>query len=282
MFLASEDIRKLKLKAAEIRLEIVRMIYNANSGHPGGSLSATDIMTYLYYKEMRVFPKRPRDERRDIFILSKGHACPALYTILAYKGFFSKDELHTLRRISSRFQGHPDMRMLPGVEMSTGSLGQGLAIAAGVALGSRLDNSSRRVYVLMGDGEQQEGMVWEAAMSAAHYKLDNLCAVLDYNGLQIDGKVKNVMDIASVTEKYKAFGWHTIEIDGHDFEAIAKAFEKARQIKGKPTIIIAHTVKGRGVSVMQNVVRFHGTAPNADEYKIAIDELTQELKKWQK
>lgn len=281
MLLSEEEIRKFHEISTRVRLDVIRMTHAAGSGHPGGSLSATDILVYLYYKEMKVFPKRPKHPDRDIFILSKGHACPALYSVLAYRGFFDPEELMTLRRLNSRLQGHPDMRLVPGIEMSTGSLGQGLSVSVGIALGLRLEERKNRVYVLMGDGEQQEGMVWEAATAAVHYKLDNICAILDFNGLQIDGKIEDVMDISPIADKYRTFGWHVQEINGHNFAEMRAAFYEARQTKGKPSIIIAHTIKGKGVSFMENVAHYHGVAPNDEEYDIAKKELLAELEKWQ-
>lgn len=268
-----ELLMKLEAKAREIRRYIILMTAAAGSGHPGGSLSATDIVTALYFEVLKIDPKRPDDPNRDRFVLSKGHAAPLLYAALAERGFFPPPELMTLRKLGSRLQGHPDMRKLPGVEMSTGSLGQGLSAANGMALAARLDGRDYRVYVLLGDGETQEGQIWEAAMSAAHYKLDNLTAFLDYNGLQIDGTVEEVMSLGRVGDKWKAFGWHVIEIDGHDFTAILDAVAEAKETKGKPTMIIAHTVKGKGVSFMENQVDWHGTAPKAEQASQALEEL---------
>ena len=269
-----KDISFLKEKAKEIRKSIVSMITEAKSGHPGGSLSATDILTVLYFSEMNVDPANPKMEGRDRFVLSKGHAAPAIYATLAEKGYFSKDELMTLRKFGSRLQGHPDMKKLAGVEMSTGSLGQGLSAANGMALSAKIYNNDFRVYTILGDGELQEGQVWEAAMTAAHYKLDNLVAIVDYNNLQIDGKVSDVMDVAPVGEKFKAFKWNVIEIDGHNYEEIINALDTARTVKGQPTVIVANTVKGKGVSFMENNAGFHGAAPNDEEYKKAMEELS--------
>ena len=267
------DIKKLEKKATELRKDIVTMICKSKSGHPGGSLSVIDIMTALYYDVMNIDVANPQKEDRDRFILSKGHAAPALYAVLADKGYFDKELLGTLRQFGSPLQGHPDMKKIKGVEISTGSLGQGLSVANGMALASRLQNIPYRVYVAMGDGELQEGQVWEAAMTSAQYKLDNLPAFVDYNNLQIDGNVSDIMDVASVEDKFKAFGWHVISIDGHNFEEILKAIDEAKQTKGKPTMIVANTVKGKGVDFMENVCGFHGVAPTEEETKRAIEQL---------
>lgn len=268
-----KDISFLKEKAKEIRKSIVSMITEAKSGHPGGSLSATDILTALYFSEMNVDPANPKMEGRDRFVLSKGHAAPAIYATLAEKGYFSKDELMTLRKFGSRLQGHPDMKKLPGIEISTGSLGQGLSVANGMALNAKIFNENYRTYVGLGDGEIQEGQIWEAAMTAAHYKLDNLCAFLDSNNLQIDGNVTEIMGVEPLDKKWEAFGWNVIKIDGHDFEQILSALDKAREYKGKPTMIIAKTIKGKGVSFMENVCGFHGVAPTLEELERALAEL---------
>ena len=268
-----KDISFLKEKAKEIRKSIVSMITEAKSGHPGGSLSATDILTALYFSEMNVDPTNPKMEGRDRFVLSKGHAAPAIYATLAEKGYFSKDELMTLRKFGSRLQGHPDMKKLPGIEISTGSLGQGLSVANGMALNAKIFNENYRTYVVLGDGEIQEGQIWEAAMTAAHYKLDNLCAFLDSNNLQIDGNVSEIMGVEPLDKKWEAFGWNVIKIDGHDFEQILSALDKAREYKGKPTMIIAKTIKGKGVSFMENVCGFHGVAPTLEELERALAEL---------
>ena len=267
------DIKKLEKKATELRKDIVTMICKSKSGHPGGSLSVIDIMTALYYDVMNIDVANPQKEDRDRFILSKGHAAPALYAVLADKGYFDKELLGTLRQFGSPLQGHPDMKKIKGVEISTGSLGQGLSVANGMALASRLQNIPYRVYIAMGDGELQEGQVWEAAMTSAQYKLDNLTAFVDYNNLQIDGNVSDIMDVASVEDKFKAFGWHVISIDGHNFEEILKAIDEAKQTKGKPTMIVANTVKGKGVDFMENVCGFHGVAPTEEETKKAIEQL---------
>ncbi len=260
-------------KARNIRQSIINMTTEAGSGHPGGSLSAADIVTVLYFKKMNIDPSNPKDKNRDRFILSKGHAAPVLYAALAEKGFFPKEKLNTLRKINSDLQGHPDMRKVPGVEMSTGSLGQGLSVAAGIALGGKLDKAPYRVYALVGDGEIQEGIIWEAAMLAAHYKLDNLTAILDYNGLQIDGDIKEVMSPEPIAEKWKAFGWNVLEIDGHDFEEIENAIDEACNCKGKPTMIIAKTIKGKGVSFMEGIADWHGKACSIEQRDEAIKEL---------
>ncbi|ABP66953.1 Transketolase domain protein [Caldicellulosiruptor saccharolyticus DSM 8903] len=273
-----DKAKELELKkiATEIRKSIIIQTAEAGSGHPGGSLSGVEILTYLYFVEMNIDPKNPKDPNRDRFVLSKGHASPLLYAVLAEKGFISKEELKGFRQIYSNLQGHPDMKKVPGVEMSTGSLGQGLSVANGMALAGKLDEKNYRVYVLLGDGEIQEGQIWEAAMTAAHYKLDNLTAFLDHNGLQIDGKITEVMSPEPVDEKFRAFGWHVIKIDGHDFNQIEKAVNEAKTIKGKPTIIIAETVKGKGVSFMENEVGWHGTAPNKEQAQKALEELQKQ------
>lgn len=256
-----------------IRKNIVTMIHGSKSGHPGGSLSAVEILTALYFDEMNVDPRNPKMEDRDRFVLSKGHAAPVLYSTLAEKGYFDKKELDSLRKIGAMLQGHPDMKGTPGIEMSTGSLGQGFSVACGMAMASKLDNAPWRVYALLGDGEVQEGIVWEAAMSAAHYKLDNLVAFLDYNGLQIDGEVEKVMNIGPIMDKFKSFGWNVIEIDGHDFDQIFAALDMAKDTVGKPTMIIAKTVKGKGVSFMENNASWHGTAPSDADLEKALAEL---------
>ncbi|MEA4961873.1 transketolase [Lutispora sp.] len=264
---------KLKATANVIRKDIITMLAESKSGHPGGSLSAVEILTYLYFKEMNVNPSSPKDENRDRFVLSKGHGAPVLYSTLAEKGYFPKEELMKLRKTNSMLQGHPDMKGTPGVDMSTGSLGQGLSVSNGMALSAKLDNKSYRVYALLGDGELQEGQVWEAALTAAHYKLDNLTIFIDHNGLQIDGTNEEVKNVNPIEDKWKAFGWHTISIDGHDLQQIEKAVEEAKSTKGKPTVIIASTVKGKGVSFMENEVGWHGVAPNAEQKEQALKEL---------
>ena len=271
------DIKSLEKTAAEIRCGIIKAIHNAGSGHPGGSLSAADIVTALYFDEMNVDPKDPKMKGRDKFILSKGHAGPVQYSALAVKGYYPMEDFMTLRKLGSKFQGHPDMHKVPGIEMSTGSLGQGISAAGGMALANKLDNDPGRIYVLLGDGEIQEGIVWEALMSAAHYKLDNMVAILDHNGLQIDGKNEDVMTVAPVVEKFQAFGWNVIQIDGHDFKQILDAFKQARACKGKPTMIVAETVKGKGVSFMENNAGWHGKAPDEEQTKQALAELGGEF-----
>lgn len=271
------DNNALKKTAAEVRIGVIRAVHSAGSGHPGGSLSAADIVTDLYFDEMNIDPKNPEMKGRDKFILSKGHAGPVQYSALALRGYFAPEELLTLRKLGSRLQGHPDMKKVPGIEMSTGSLGQGFSAAGGMALANKLDRDPGRVYVLLGDGELQEGIIWEAAMSAAHNKLDNLTGILDYNGLQIDGKNNDVMTVAPVDDKFKAFGWNVICIDGHDFDEIKEAFRNARECAGKPTMIIAKTVKGKGVSFMENEPEWHGKAPDDEQMKRAVAELGGEI-----
>ncbi|GAB6179395.1 transketolase [Desulfotomaculum defluvii] len=268
-----EKIQDLQQRAKAIRRHIVTMLGEAGSGHPGGSLSAADIVTVLYFDTMNLDPEKPDMPERDRFVLSKGHAAPVLYAALAEKGFFPQEELKTLRKLGSRLQGHPDMKKLPGVEMSTGSLGQGLSASIGMALGLRLDGGQQRVYALLGDGEVQEGQIWEAAMAAGHFKLDNLTAFLDYNNLQIDGPVDVVMDVAPLNQKWQSFGWHVIEINGHDLTQILKAIAEAKATKGKPTMIIAKTIKGKGVSFMENQVGWHGNAPKPEQVEQALQEL---------
>lgn len=264
---------ELKEIAQNIRIDIIRAIHAAGSGHPGGSLSAADIVTALYFREMNIDSKNPKMLTRDKFILSKGHAGPVQYAALAEKGFFPKEDLLTLRKMGSKLQGHPDMKKVPGIEMSTGSLGQGFSVSVGMALANRMDSNEGRIYVLLGDGELQEGIVWEAAMSAAHYGLDNLTAILDWNGLQIDGKNEDVMTVSPVDEKFKSFGWNVLYIDGHNFDEIVEAFNKARNTEGQPTIIIAKTIKGKGVSFMEDNPGWHGKAPSDEEAKKAVEEL---------
>ncbi|NMA69620.1 MAG: transketolase [Desulfitobacterium sp.] len=263
--------------ANQIRQNIITMLVPAKSGHPGGSLSAADILAVLYFQEMKIKPEDPQWADRDRFVLAKGHAAPVLYAALAEKGFFPKEELLGLRQTGRMLQGHPDMRKVPGVDMSTGSLGQGLSAANGMALAGKLDNKNYRVYALLGDGEMAEGQVWEAAMAAAHYKLDNVTAILDLNGLQIDGATENVMNIDPIDEKWRAFGWHVISVDGHDIEALLAAFAEAKSTKGKPTILIAHTIKGKGVSFMEDQADWHGSAPSAEQGEKALQELREEV-----
>ena len=267
------NILELKEISKAVRVNIIEAVAAAKSGHPGGSLSVADILTVLYFDKMNINPEEPKMESRDRLILSKGHVAPALYSVLAERGYFQKENLKTLRKFGAMLQGHPDMKSTPGVDMSTGSLGQGLSAANGMALAAKLDNKNHKVYVILGDGEVQEGQIWEAAMSSAHYKLDNVIAFLDYNGLQIDGSNEEVMNISPIDEKFAAFGWHVIKIDGHDLEAIGRAVDEANTISGKPTIIIAKTIKGKGVSFMQNDAGWHGTAPNEEQRKAAIEEL---------
>ena len=267
------DHKGLNEITRNIRKDIVTMIHGSKSGHPGGSLSAVEILTALYFDEMNIDPENPKKEDRDRFVLSKGHAAPVLYATLAERGYFDKKELLSLRKVGAMLQGHPDMKGTPGVEMSTGSLGQGFSVACGMAMASKLDNAPWRVYALLGDGEVQEGLIWEAAMSAAHYKLDNMVAFLDYNGLQIDGEVEKVMNIGPIVDKFKSFGWNVIEIDGHDFDQIFAALDMAKETVGKPTMIVAKTVKGKGVSFMENNAGWHGNAPSDNDLEIALAEL---------
>lgn len=271
--LTQEQLTNMAQHAKAIRRNIVAAVTEANSGHPGGSLSAADILTVLYFAEMKVDAKNPSDPDRDRFVLSKGHAAPVLYATLAEKGFFPQEELLTLRKIDSRMQGHPSMKEVPGVDMSTGSLGQGLAAANGMALAGRLDGRDYRVYALLGDGELEEGMVWEAAMLAPHYKLDNLTAFVDFNKLQIDGPIEKVMSPLPIPEKWQAFGWNVLEIDGHDMSAIYDAIQTAKTVKGRPTMIVAHTTKGKGVCEMENVADWHGKAPSREECQLFLSEL---------
>jgi transketolase len=267
-----EEIKKLEEEAKIIRRHIVNMIYEAGSGHPGGSLSCVDILVTLYFYVMQHNPKDPEWKNRDIFILSKGHAAPALYATLAEAGYFPIDELNLLRKMGGMLQGHPDNK-IPGIEVSSGSLGQGLSVANGIALAGKLDGKDYRVYTLLGDGECDEGQIWEAAMLSAHYKLDNLTAIIDRNGLQIDGPTEKIMCLESIAEKWRAFGWHVIEIDGNKIEEIIKALDSAKDIKGRPTAIIAHTFKGKGVSFMEWINAFHGRAINKEEMMKALEEL---------
>ena len=259
--------------ACNVRMGIIEGTFNAKSGHPGGSLSIAEIITYLYFKEMNIDPQKPDMPERDRFVLSKGHAAPALYSVMAQKGYFPVEELKTLRKVDSRLQGHPSMKCLPGIDISSGSLGQGISAACGMALGAKLKGADFRVYSILGDGEIEEGQVWEAAMYASAKKLDNLVAFVDNNNLQIDGTVEEVNSPYPIPEKFAAFGWNVIEIDGHSFEDIENALNAARDCKGKPTAIIAKTVKGKGVSFMENQVNWHGSAPNAEQYETAMNEL---------
>jgi len=270
------DVEELKNISKRIRIKILHMLTQAGSGHTGGSLSAADIATAIYFSKMKFDPANPKWEERDRFIMSKGHAAPLIYAIMAAAGYFPKETIDTLRNIESPLQGHPCCKKLPGIEVSTGSLGQGLSVANGIALGLRVNNNPARVYCIMGDGEIQEGQIWEAAMTAAHYNIDNLCAVVDNNELQIDGAVEEVMGIQPVHDKWEAFGWHTIRTDGHDMEEILRALDEAENTKGKPTVIIANTTKGKGVSFFENKVEYHGTAPSQDEFERAVKEINNE------
>jgi len=267
------DYKGLNEITRQIRKDIVSMIHGSKSGHPGGSLSAVEILAALYFDEMNIDPNNCKMEDRDRFVLSKGHAAPVLYATLANRGYFDREELKGLRKMGRMLQGHPDMKGTPGVDMSTGSLGQGFSVACGMAMASKLDNAPWRVYALLGDGEVQEGIIWEAAMSAAHYKLDNMIAFLDYNGLQIDGPNEKVMNIGPIVDKFKAFGWNVIEIDGHDFDQIFAALDMAKETVGKPTMIIAKTIKGKGISFMENEASWHGTAPSDSDLERSLFEL---------
>ncbi len=266
------QFKELEAKAKQIRRLIIQMLAKAGSGHPGGSLSSADLITALYFMILRHNPKEPNWPDRDRFHMSKGHCCPLWYAVLAESGYFPTKELWSLRQLGSILQGHPDRRT-PGVTVASGSLGQGLSVALGMSLAARIDKKDYRVYCLLGDGETQEGNIWEAAMAASHYKCDNLCAMLDYNGFQIDGRTKDIMNLEPLVSKWQAFGWHTIEIDGHNMKQILSAYEEAKTIKGGPTIIIARTIKGKGVSFMENVVDFHGRAPTKEEAEKALKEL---------
>lgn len=273
----NDEIIFLQEKAKEIRRGIIEQVYKAQSGHPGGSLSVADILTVLYFKEMNIDEKRPKWEERDRLVLSKGHCSPALYSCLANKGYFEKEELQTFRKIESKLQGHPDMNKVPGVDMTSGSLGQGLSVANGMAISAKLDNKNYRVYCILGDGEIEEGQIWEAAMASNKYKLDNLCVIVDNNNLQIDGTIEEVMSSYPIDEKFRNFGFQVINIDGHDIDEIIKAFDVAKNVKEKPTCIIAKTTKGKGISFMQNQVGWHGKAPNEEQYKKAMEELGDEI-----
>lgn len=268
-----KNVEELKNIAKEIRRGVIDSVYSANSGHPGGSLSCTDILTVLYFNQMNIDPSKPDDPARDRFVLSKGHAAPALYSTLANRGYFEKEQLKTLRHLGSKLQGHPDMRKVPGVDMTTGSLGQGLSVANGMALASKLNSNGLRVYCLLGDGELEEGQVWEAAMTSAQYKLDNLCVIVDNNNLQIDGNIRDVKNSYPIVNKFESFGFYVIEVDGHNIEELINAFQRAKMIKNMPTAIIAKTVKGKGVSFMENQVGWHGKAPSEEQYKQSMEEL---------
>ena len=275
--MTASEKKQLMAAACKVRMGVIEGTHGAKAGHPGGSLSAADVFTYLYFKEMNIDPKNPKWEERDRFVLSKGHTAPGLYAALALRGFFPVEDLPTLRHIGSYLQGHPNMNTVPGVDMSTGSLGQGISAAAGMALAAKHQGRSCRVYALLGDGEIQEGQPWEAFMFAHQYKLDNLCAIIDNNGLQIDGRVEDVMSPYPIVDKLKAFGWEVAEIDGHDFEQMESAFAKAREVKGAPTAIVMNTMKGKGVSYMEDQAGWHGKAPNDEEYEIAMNELRAQL-----
>lgn len=272
-----KSVENLELQkiANEVRKGIIESTHSAKAGHPGGSLSAADIFTFLYCEEMKVDPKNPEDPDRDRFVLSKGHTAPGLYAVMAEKGFFPKEDLLTLRKVGSHLQGHPSMKHTPGIDMSTGSLGQGMSTAVGMCLAAKLDGRDYRVYSLLGDGEIQEGQIWEAAMFAGAHNLDNLCIIIDNNGLQIDGDIKDVCSPYPIDKKFEAFNFHVIEMDAHDFDSIRAAFAEARSVKGKPTAIIAHSIKGKGVSYMENNASWHGKAPNDEECAIAMEELTK-------
>ena len=270
---AAMDTLNLKKIAQNVRINIIKMLAEAKSGHPGGSLSMVDILTVLYFEKMNIYVKNPKWENRDRLVLSKGHGAPGLYAVLAERGFFKKEELLKLRKCGAMLQGHPDMKGTPGVDMSTGSLGQGLSIANGMAMAGKLDGKDYRVYAIAGDGEIQEGQIWEAAMSSAHYKLDHLTLFIDHNGLQIDGSNDEIMGVNPIPEKFRAFGWNVIEINGHDFEQIEAAITMAQTIKGRPTAIVAETIKGKGVSFMENQVGWHGKAPSLEQRDQAVAEL---------
>lgn len=273
----NKEKKDLQILACKVRIGAIEGVYNAKSGHPGGSLSAADLFTYLYFKEMKVDPKNPKDENRDRFVLSKGHCAPGLYAALALKGYFPMDELKKLRHIGAMLQGHPDMKGTPGVDMSTGSLGQGVSTACGMAVAGKMDNKDYRVYSILGDGELEEGQVWEASMFAAHHQLDNLCFIIDNNGLQIDGPVAEIGGPEPIDQKFRSFGFDVQVIDGHNFDEIEKAFDHAKTVKGKPSAIIAKTIKGKDVSFMENQVSWHGAAPNAAQYEVAMYDLNKVL-----
>ena len=269
----AKSLDELKSISKEIRKDIVKMLTESASGHPGGSLSATDIMTVLFFKEMNIDPNNEKDPNRDRFVLSKGHAAPVLYSTLARRGYFPVEELSTLRKFKSRLQGHPSIQYLPGIDMSTGSLGQGISSAVGMALAGKIDKKDYRVYTILGDGELEEGQVWEASMCAAHYKLNNLTAFIDFNGLQIDGDITKVMNPCPIDKKFEAFGWNVLVIDGHNYEEIIDAIEKAKECKDKPTAVVCKTIKGKGVSFMENQAEWHGIAPSREQCEAALKEL---------
>lgn len=274
----NSKLKQLKITSAKVRRHIIDAVYNASSGHPGGSLGIADILTVLYNEVLNIDPSNPKMENRDRFVLSKGHCSPALYGILAEKGYFPKEEIRRFRKIDSYLQGHPDSKKVPGVDASTGSLGHGISVACGMAISAKLDKKDFRVYTVLGDGELEEGQVWEAAMFAAHYKLDNLIAFVDFNGLQIDGDITKVMSPLPIDEKFKAFGWNVLYIDAHNYEQIISAIEEAKLFKGKPTMILATSIKGKGVSFMEGQASWHGSAPNKEQYEQAVAELDELLK----
>ena len=271
------NVKALQKIALDVRKDIIEAVYRAKSGHPGGSLSIADILTVLYFNQMNIDEKKPDDPNRDRLVLSKGHACTALYSVLAEKGYFAKEDLETFRKLGSPFQGHPDMNKIPGIDMTTGSLGQGLSASAGMAIASKMNKAGCKIYCILGDGEIEEGQVWEAATLASKYKLDNLCVILDNNNLQIDGKVEDVGGLNNITERFLSFGFNVINIDGHNIEQIIDAITTAKQTKGKPTIIIAKTIKGKGISFMENKAEWHGKAPSEKEYNIAMEELNKAI-----
>lgn len=271
------NVEALKKIAVEVRKGIIEAVYNAKSGHPGGALSCADILTVLYFNQMNVDEKKPNDPNRDRLVLSKGHACPALYSVLAQKGYFDKELLKTFRKIGSDLQGHPDMKKVPGVDMTTGSLGQGLSAAVGMAIASKMDKAGCKVYCIVGDGEIEEGQVWEALTAASKNKLDNLCVILDNNNLQIDGEIEKVGGMNNLTERFQSFGFNVISVDGHNIDNLIDAFTTAKQTKGKPSVIIAKTIKGKGVSFMENQAGWHGKAPNEEEHNLAMEELNSSL-----
>lgn len=273
------NVDALRKIANDIRISIIETVYNAKSGHPGGSLSCADILTVLYFNQMNINPEKPNAEGRDRFVLSKGHCSPALYSVLARKGYFDKEELKTFRKIGSNLQGHPDMNKVPGVDMTTGSLGQGLSSAVGMAIASKMDSAGCRVYCLIGDGEIDEGQIWEAAMTASNKKLDNLCVILDNNGLQLETNIDEILDPTSLHDKFASFGFNVIECDGHNINNLIDAFDSAKQKKGMPSVIIAKTIKGKGVSFMENQIEWHGKAPSEEEYNKALEELNSNMLK---
>ena len=267
------DVEKLNDIARKVRKNIIEQVYTANSGHPGSALSCVEILTVLYFNQMNIDPEDPRKENRDKIVLSKGHASPALYSVLAQRGYFDIEELKEFRKLGSRLQGHPDVKKLPGVDMSAGSLGQGLSSACGIAIANKLKKSEDRVYCILGDGETEEGQIWEAAMTAAHYKLDNLCVVIDNNNLQIDGKIEDVINPYPIDKKFESFGFEVLKCNGHDVNDLINTFEQAKKIKNRPVVVIAKTVKGKGISYMEDKAEWHGKAPNEEQYKLAINEL---------